>query len=126
MLTYSIAALNNVCWVQIDEPKFKTSVAKELPLTSDMAYFRFHGRNREMWWKGDSETRYKYLYSPEEIVELTDRVKSAAGQTQLLFALFNNHWQGYAPHNAVDMKKSLQLPLKEMPMQISMEDKEAG
>jgi len=105
----------NVAWVQIDEPKFKTSVAKELPITSDMAYFRFHGRNAEMWWKGDSETRYKYLYSPEEIESLTNRVKEAAEQTQLLFALFNNHWQGYAPRNAVDMKRSLQLPLEEIP-----------
>ncbi len=117
---------NNVSWVQIDEPKFKTSVAGDLTITSDMAYFRFHGRNKEMWWKGDSETRYKYLYSPEEIEELTNKVKLAAGQTQLLFALFNNHWQGYAPRNAVDMKRSLQSPLKEIPIQVSIEDEEAG
>jgi uncharacterized protein YecE (DUF72 family) len=57
---------NNVTWVHIDEPKFKSSISQELPITSDMAYFRFHGRNAEMWWKGDSETRYKYLYSPDE------------------------------------------------------------
>ncbi len=79
-----------------------------------------------MWWKGDSGTRYRYLYSPEEIVELTNRVKSAAEQTQLLFALFNNHWQGYAPRNAVDMKRSLQLPLEEIPIQVPMEDEEVG
>jgi len=54
---------NDVTWVQIDEPKFQPSVADEVPLTSDMAYFRFHGRNAEMWWKGNSETRYKYLLS---------------------------------------------------------------
>ncbi|UCB43355.1 MAG: DUF72 domain-containing protein [Dehalococcoidales bacterium] len=103
---------NNVAWVQIDEPKFKSSIAQELPTTSDMAYFRFHGRNAEMWWKGDSETRYKYLYSPEEMTELTEKVRLASEQTGLLFAFFNNHWQGYAPRNAIDMMKSLQLPLK--------------
>jgi uncharacterized protein YecE (DUF72 family) len=103
--------------VQIDEPKFKTSVAEELPLTSDMAYFRFHGRNAEMWWKGDSETRYKYMYSPEEIIGLAERVKSAAQQTELLFVLFNNHWQGYAPRNAVEMKRTLNLPFQELPIQ---------
>lgn len=105
---------NNVAWVHIDEPKFKTSIAVELPITSDIAYLRFHGRNAETWWTGDNETRYKYLYSPAEITELSERVKSAARETRLLFAQFNNHWQGYAPRNAVDMKKTLQLPFKDI------------
>jgi uncharacterized protein YecE (DUF72 family) len=115
---------NNVAWVHIDEPKFKSSIAQELPITSDMAYFRFHGRNAETWWKGDNETRYKYLYSSEEIEELTDRVKTASRQTKLLFAMFNNHWRGYAPRNATDMMKSLQLPLRELPIQAEMKDRE--
>jgi uncharacterized protein YecE (DUF72 family) len=115
---------NNVAWVKIDEPKFKSSIAEEVPITSDMAYFRFHGRNAEMWWKGDSETRYKYLYSPEEIEELTDKVRSAAEQTRLLFTFFNNHWRGYAPRNAIDMMRASQLPVKEPPIQIPLEDEE--
>jgi len=117
---------NNVAWVQIDEPKFPSSVAAEIPLTSDMAYFRFHGRNAEMWWKGDSETRYKYLYSIEEIRELTSKVKTAAEQTRLLFAFFNNHWQGYAPRNAVDMMKTLELPFKELPVQAPLLDEDTS
>jgi uncharacterized protein YecE (DUF72 family) len=124
--TAKILRENNVAWVQIDEPKFKSSIAQELPLTSDVAYFRFHGRNAETWWTGNSETRYKYLYSAEEIKELADRVKTTAGQTKLLFALFNNHWQGYAPRNAVDMIRSMQLPFKELPMQVRMEEDEAS
>ncbi len=104
---------NNVAWVHIDEPKFPSSISRDLPLTSDMAYFRFHGRNKEMWWRGDSETRYKYLYSPEEVSELTDKVQAVAQQSKMLFALFNNHWQGYAPRNAVDLMKTLELPVKE-------------
>jgi uncharacterized protein YecE (DUF72 family) len=107
---------NNVAWVQIDEPKFGTSVAQEVPVTADMAYFRFHGRNAKDWWTGDSETRYRYLYSSGEIAELTDRVKTAGEKVRMLFAFFNNHWQGYAPRNAADLKKALQLPLREMPM----------
>jgi len=115
---------NNAAWVQIDEPKFKFSVAQELPLTSDMAYFRFHGRNAENWWQGDSETRYRYLYSPEEIQELTQRVTDASHKTKLTFAFFNNHWQGYAPHNAISMIKSLELPVKELPLQVTLPDEE--
>ena len=108
---------NNVSWVHIDEPKFQSSIATEIPLTADMAYFRFHGRNKEMWWKGDSETRYKYLYSPEEINELANRVKAAGNKAQLLFAFFNNHWQGYAPRNAVSIMRTLQLPFRELSTQ---------
>ena len=111
--TAQILRENKIAWVQIDEPKFSSSIEQELPLTSDIAYFRFHGRNREMWWKGDVETRYKYLYSAEEINELTTKLKLTSGKTQLLFAFFNNHWQGYAPKNATDMKTALQLTLSD-------------
>jgi uncharacterized protein YecE (DUF72 family) len=113
---------NKVAWVKIDEPKFQSSISADIPVTSDMAYFRFHGRNREMWWKGDSETRYKYLYSPEEIDQLAEGVKAAGTKTQLLFAFFNNHWQGYAPRNAVDMIRALKLPFREPPVQVPLED----
>jgi uncharacterized protein YecE (DUF72 family) len=108
--------------VQIDEPKFQSSIAPEVPLTSDMAYFRFHGRNAEMWWKGDVETRYKYLYSPEEINELAEKVKSASQKTSLAFAFFNNHWRAYAPRNAGDLTKALQLPFNDFPLSVNTTD----
>lgn len=112
--TATLLRENYASWVQIDEPKFKTSVAEDLPITSDMIYFRFHGRNTEMWWKGNTETRYKYLYSQEEVNELADKVKSLAEKAKLAFVLFNNHWRGCAPRNAVDMQKALQLPFKDI------------
>jgi uncharacterized protein YecE (DUF72 family) len=108
--TAQVLRENNIAWVQIDEPKFSNSVAIEVPVTADMAYFRFHGRNAKDWWTGDNETRYKYHYSPEEVAGLAERVKKAAEKTKLLFAYFNNHWQAYAPKNAGDLKKALQLP----------------
>jgi uncharacterized protein YecE (DUF72 family) len=120
--TAKILRENGVSWVQIDEPKFQSSVATEVPLTSEMAYFRFHGRNKEMWWKGDSETRYKYLYSQDEIIGLAEKVKAASDKTKFTFALFNNHWQGYAPRNAVGMMRTLQLPFKELPIQVPRGD----
>jgi uncharacterized protein YecE (DUF72 family) len=124
--TAGVLKENNVAWVQIDEPKFQSSVATEVPVTADMAYFRFHGRNAEMWWRGDSETRYRYLYSGSEISGLAEKVNAASGQTSLSFVFFNNHWQGYAPHNAVDMKKALQLPFTELPVQIPGEDEKSA
>jgi uncharacterized protein YecE (DUF72 family) len=105
--TESLLSANNVCWVRIDEPKFRFSVARETPLTSDLAYFRFHGRNKEMWWIGDNETRYKYLYSPEEISELAQEVKETLQKMKSTFVYFNNHWQGFAPKNAAEMTRAL-------------------
>ena len=125
----SAAALlreNNMAWVQIDEPKFSTSVAAEVPLTSDTAYFRFHGRNAKDWWTGDTETRYKYLYSPEEIAGLAERVKAAAEKSRLLFVFFNNHWQAYAPRNANDLKKALRLPFVQIPINLEILQVNAG
>ena len=115
---------NNISWVHIDEPKFQSSVSAEVPQTSDVAYFRFHGRNKEMWWQGDNETRYKYLYSTEEIQDLAGKVREATGKTKLMFAFFNNHWQGCAPRNAVDLQKALRLPFKDLSTQIPLQDDE--
>jgi uncharacterized protein YecE (DUF72 family) len=105
----------NIAWVQIDEPKFRSSIAPVVPLTADMAYFRFHGRNAADWWTGDNETRYRYLYSPAEIEELAGRVREVAVKTRLLFAFFNNHWKAFAPRNANDLKKALQLSFADIP-----------
>ncbi len=111
--TAGLLSEGNAAWVQIDEPRFKSSIASELPLTSDMAYFRFHGRNAADWWSGDSESRYRYFYPPEEMQELAKRVARAGQQARLTFAFFNNHWQGYAPRNATGMMQILELPVGE-------------
>jgi uncharacterized protein YecE (DUF72 family) len=101
---------HNACWVQIDEPKFDFSIAPEVPSTSDMSYFRFHGRNAEMWWKGDTETRYMYLYSKTEIDQLAQKVAAASAKSAATFAFFNNHYKANAPRNAGDLIKVLQMP----------------
>ena len=106
---------SNVSWVQIDEPKFDISIAAEVPQTSDLSYFRFHGRNSETWWTGDAETRYMYLYSGAEIEELAERVRAASMTSKLTLAYFNNHWKAYAPRNAGDLRKSLQLSFEDLP-----------
>jgi uncharacterized protein YecE (DUF72 family) len=45
---------------------------------------------------------------------------------RLAFAFFNNHWQGYAPRNAVDLKKALQLPFRDFMMAKEFLEKEKG
>jgi uncharacterized protein YecE (DUF72 family) len=111
---------NNMAWVEIDEPRFADSIASEVPVTSGTAYFRFHGRNAKEWWKGDGEQRYRYHYNETEIGELAERMKKAGRETKLMFAFFNNHWQAYAPRNANDLKKALDLPFMQIPMPLDL------
>ena len=56
--------------------------------------------------------------------EIAEKVKKAAENTKLTFAFFNNHWQGYAPGNAVDLKKQMRLPFQMPPFQAKMPEDE--
>ena len=113
--TVSLLEKSGAMWVSIDEPRFASSVAADTPLTGGAGYFRFHGRNAENWWKGNVETRYKYLYSGEEIRELAARVEQVASKAPLVFAYFNNHYKAFAPRNAADLVRALQLPFTGFP-----------
>jgi uncharacterized protein YecE (DUF72 family) len=102
-----------VAWVMIDEPRFKTSI-RHVPLTSDTAYFRFHGRNYAQWWKhGESEDRYNYLYTPEEERHLAEDVREMSSRTSETYAFFNNHFGAKAVVNAVDLDRLLERPVQQ-------------
>jgi uncharacterized protein YecE (DUF72 family) len=111
--TAALLAELKAAWVEVDEPRFGISANQLVPVTASFAYFRFHGRNAEDWWNGTNETRYRYLYSAAELTELAARIRAAVGQVKVLFAFFNNHWQGWAPKNAAELRQlvlSLQNP----------------
>ncbi len=102
-----------VAWVMIDEPRFKTSI-RNVPLTSDTAYFRFHGRNYKNWWKhGETEDRYNYLYTPEEQSHLAEDVREVSAHTSETYAFYNNHYGAKAVVNAVDLQRLLERPVQE-------------
>jgi uncharacterized protein YecE (DUF72 family) len=86
-----------------------------LPQTSSLAYFRFHGRNAADWWSGNNDTRYRYLYSTEEIEQLAVRVRQSAGTAKHTFAFFNNRWKVWVPRNAGDLIKALHLLFRGLP-----------
>jgi uncharacterized protein YecE (DUF72 family) len=105
-----------VAWVMIDEPRFKTSI-RHVPLTSDLGYFRFHGRNYAQWWKhGESEDRYNYLYTPVEQKEIAQDVREVASQTQDTYAFYNNHYGAKAVVNALQLQTMLDMPPPQEPL----------
>src|SRR5438874_3587924 len=102
-----------VAWVMIDEPRFKTSI-RHVPLTSDTAYFRFHGRNYKNWWRhGESEDRYNYLYTPDEHRHIAEDVREVARKTSAPSAFYNNHYGAKAVVNAVELQQLLGKPVQE-------------
>jgi uncharacterized protein YecE (DUF72 family) len=99
-----------VAWVMIDEPKFKTSI-RDIPLTSRLGYFRFHGRNYQEWWKGDRETRYNYLYTPPEQAALAGDVQEVAERTADTYVFYNNHYKAKAVVNGLQLRAQLGQPV---------------
>jgi len=93
----------DVAWCAIDEPKFSSSIGA-VPSAGKLGYFRFHGRNAKEWWKGDREKRYNYLYSPQEISSLVQKVATVAEKAPNTFVFFNNHFGAKAVVNAMQMK----------------------
>jgi uncharacterized protein YecE (DUF72 family) len=96
-------------WVQIDEPKFRLSIAQNyLPNVEGFYYLRLHGRNAKQWWTHDhSADRYDYLYSQEELdpfVEIAAAVKSLVKK---MYLYTNNHFEGKAAANAVMLRDKL-------------------
>ena len=75
-----------------------------------LAYFRFHGRNKESWWEGAAATRYDYLYSDAELQDVAVRLKNISEKADILLVVFNNHARAQAAQNAKALMQILSNP----------------
>ncbi len=98
-----------VGFANIDQPVIGKSVPPTSLATSDIGYFRFHGRNYRDWFREGAgrDDRYNYLYSDKELDEWVDRVRDLENQTKKNFLIYNNHYGGKAVVNALQMKAKL-------------------
>jgi uncharacterized protein YecE (DUF72 family) len=82
-----------------------------LELTANDAYVRFHGRNRENWFKrdGGAAERFKYLYAERELGEWAGRLKGLGG-VKRAFVIFNNCYSNFGIMNATTMNSLLASP----------------
>ncbi len=104
-----------VAWVMIDEPKFRTSIG-DVPVTSELGYFRFHGRNHAQWWHHEvAEDRYNYLYSVAEQRELTREVDAVSNQTGATYVFYNNHFRAKAVVNALELQAAHGIVARQAP-----------
>jgi uncharacterized protein YecE (DUF72 family) len=89
-------------FTNVDEPAFSSLLRRSADVTSPIAYVRFHGRNAANWWRGTNETRYDYLYTPDELAPWLERLADIAMHEDVreIFVFFNNHRSGNAVRNA--------------------------
>ncbi len=111
--TRALLGGGHATWVQIDEPKFESSVRQDLAVTgSDLLYLRFHGRNAAQWWDHDqAEDRYNYYYSATELAPIASKVRQAQQAAKKAYLLLNNHFSAQAVANATTLKKMLDEPV---------------
>ncbi|MGE5497455.1 MAG: DUF72 domain-containing protein, partial [Syntrophothermus sp.] len=117
----------DVSMCTIDQPQIGQSVPFEPAVTNERGYIRFHGRNTEAWKQsinsyGKEQTyeqaseRYKYLYSPGELVEIEQKIKEVADRVREVYVIMNNHPSSYGIVNAFEMlfmlrgREKLELP----------------
>ena len=141
--TFRMLEESGMGYCVVDEPKLPRLVPFDPRRTSDIAYFRFHGRNQN-WFNASKEERYDYLYSRSELGEFVGPIrevtkgagKGGAGQSRnqksetrsqktevggkgkgRTFIFFNNCHAGSAARNAVMMKQMLDLVQELSPVQ---------
>ncbi len=92
----------------VDQPQLDGLVPPIAEATSAIGYVRFHGRNRDKWWRHDEAwERYDYLYSREELAEWVPKVRALEQQTEETWLFFNNHYHAQAVQNAMDFAELL-------------------
>ena len=109
--TFEFLGAHDITYVTADEPQYNnlTTIPFAPQTTTDTAYFRFHGRNRENWLKKgiDTSLRYAYSYSDEELADFAPHLGRAEKTTKVTYAMFNNCHRNYAVANAMRLRELL-------------------
>lgn len=103
---------NGITYIAADEPQYGSlATIPFVPrVTTDIAYFRFHGRNTGNWLKKNVETsqRYAYVYSDPELRSFVPAIKEADEKAGRTYAMFNNCHRGSATTNARRLKEMVE------------------
>ncbi len=93
--TWQLLEKYNVAYTIVDEPL----LPPEAHVTSDIAYFRWHGRGTRPW--------YDYQYKLDELKPWVPKMKEAEPKVKRVFGFFNNHFHGYAVENCLQVLEML-------------------
>lgn len=111
-------AKKGVSFCNIDQPVIGKSIGPTEYVTAPLAYVRLHGRNYNEWFSdrvtsgsgalGESterrDERYNYLYSEDELRGWKRHIDNISKKAQVTFVVTNNHFEGKAAVNALQLK----------------------
>jgi len=102
---FQLLADLDVGFCNIDQPLIGRSIGPSERATSAVGYVRLHGRNYEQWFSSEDrpEERYNYLYSVVELEPWVERIKQVARQAEVTYVIANNHFEGKAIVNALQL-----------------------
>jgi uncharacterized protein YecE (DUF72 family) len=101
-------AEQGVGFCNIDQPHLGKSIRETQHVTSPVGYVRLHGRNYKEWFQaGNRNDRYNYLYKPGELEGWKYKITNISRNSEKTFAITNNHYQGQAAVNALELKNML-------------------
>jgi uncharacterized protein YecE (DUF72 family) len=104
---YAMLHERGVGFCNIDQPVIGRSMKPTERSTAGVAYVRLHGRRYDSWFSDDPETppseRYNYLYSREELAPWAVRIQHVAQGSGNTFVVANNHFEGKAVVNALQL-----------------------
>ncbi len=104
--TFQFLEKKHVGFCIVDEPKLLKLMPYLPRTTSEIGYFRFHGRNPN-WFNVPIKVRYDYLYSEAELKEFVPDIQQISQRTAKTLVFFNNCYSGSAAKNAAQMVKLL-------------------
>jgi uncharacterized protein YecE (DUF72 family) len=98
-----------VGFCNIDQPLIGQSIAPSEKVTTPVGYVRLHGRNYEHWFTSNDhpEERYNYLYTLDELKPWAARIAHIAKSAEIVFVVTNNHFEGKAIANALELTSLL-------------------
>jgi len=108
---FALLAEHNAGFCNIDQPLIGRSMGATQEATSPVGYVRLHGRRYDTWFSDDenvpSHERYNYLYSAEELKPWTERVEKLEKAAREVYVITNNHYEGKAVVNALELIAAL-------------------
>ena len=108
---FELLAEHNAGFCNIDQPLIGRSMGATQEATSPVGYVRLHGRRYDTWFSDDetipSHERYNYLYSAEELKPWTERVEKLEKAAREVYVITNNHYEGKAVVNALELIAAL-------------------
>lgn len=89
----------------IDLPAARDHPPPEFEPLGPLGYLRLHGRNSAAWFDPTQgrDARYDYLYDPNELRSLTQRIQRLAAGVDEVAVVTNNHFGGQAVANGLEL-----------------------